>query len=88
MNRSSRGRSAVRSLLIASVSALVIAGSAGAANAQGMGRTHRYDIPAGDAVTALQSYAKQSGKQILFPYDAASGRRTPAVKGQFTEAAS
>lgn len=44
---------------------------------------HRYDIPAQDATSALQAYAKQSGKQVLFSYDAVKGRRSPALQGEY-----
>jgi iron complex outermembrane recepter protein len=42
----------------------------------------QFDIPEGDAGRALQMFAKQSGEQILFPYDAVQGRHTPAVQGK------
>ncbi|MDR3511832.1 MAG: TonB-dependent receptor [Caulobacteraceae bacterium] len=63
-----------KTILLGSAASLIIAGSAAA-------QTHSYDIPAQDAVTALQAFAKQSGKQVLFSYDAANGHQTPAIVG-------
>lgn len=74
-------RRAVRGFLMASAAVLVLAGPALAQEAR---RT--FNIPAGDAVTALQTFAKQSGKQVLFPFEAASGKRTPAVTGDVADA--
>ena len=74
-------RRAVRGFLMASAAVLVLAGPALAQDAR---RT--FNIPAGDAVTALQTYAKQSGKQVLFPFEAASGKQTPAVTGDLADA--
>jgi outer membrane receptor protein involved in Fe transport len=69
-----------RRLLLTSAVALSIAGSALA-----QGGRHSFNIPAQDAVSALQSFARQSGKQVLFPFEAASGRRTPAVVGDIAD---
>lgn len=74
-------RRAVRGFLMASAAVLVLAGPALAQEAR-----HTFNIPAGDAVTALQAFAKQSGKQVLFPFEAASGKRTPAVTGDVADA--
>jgi iron complex outermembrane receptor protein len=74
-------RRTVRGFLMASAAALVLAGPALAQDAR-----HSFNIPAGDAVTALQTFAKQSGKQVLFPFEAASGKRTPAVTGDVADA--
>jgi iron complex outermembrane receptor protein len=63
-----------------SAAALSIAGPALA-----QGGRHSFNIPAQDAVLALQSFARQSGKQVLFPFEAASGRRTPAVVGDIAD---
>ena len=71
-----------RALLLASAASLL---SAGGVAAQAVSR-HQFDIPAQDAVTALQAFAKQSGKQVLFPYDAANGRRSPTIHGELTDA--
>jgi iron complex outermembrane receptor protein len=74
-------RRAVRGFLMASVAVLALAGPVLAQDAR-----HSFNIPAGDAVTALQAFAKQSGKQVLFPFEAASGKRTPAVTGNVIDA--
>ena len=47
--------------------------------------SHYFDIPEEDAVTALQAFAQQAGKQVLFPYDAVFGRRTMAIKGDLPD---
>jgi iron complex outermembrane receptor protein len=44
-----------------------------------------YDIAAQDAATALQAYAMQSGRQVLFPYEAARGKKAPQIKGDFSD---
>ncbi|KQV58744.1 MULTISPECIES: TonB-dependent receptor domain-containing protein [unclassified Caulobacter] len=74
-------RRTVRGFLMASAAVLVLAGPALA-----QGARHTFNIPAGDAVSALQTFAKQSGKQVLFPFEAASGKRTPAVTGDVADA--
>ena len=74
-------RRTVRGFLMASAAVLVLAGPALAQDAR-----HSFNIPAGDAVTALQAFAKQSGKQVLFPFEAATGKRTPAVTGDVADA--
>ncbi|UAL11657.1 TonB-dependent receptor [Caulobacter segnis] len=74
-------RRTVRGFLMASAAVLVLAGPALAQEAR-----HSFNIPAGDAVTALQAFAKQSGKQVLFPFEAATGKRTPAVTGDVADA--
>jgi len=79
MRNSNRLRS-IRGLLLTSAAVLVLAGPALAQDAR-----HRFDIPAQDAVSALQTFAKQSGKQVLFPFEAASGRKTPAVVGEIAD---
>lgn len=56
-----------------------------ASNALAADRRHLYDIPAQDAVSALQEFARQSGRQVLFPYAIASGRRVEALRGDFEE---
>lgn len=56
MRNSIRLRS-IRGLLLTSAAVLVLAGPALAQDAR-----HTFDIPAQDAVSALQTFAKQSGK--------------------------
>jgi outer membrane receptor protein involved in Fe transport len=74
------GLRSIRRLVLTSAAALSIAGPALA-----QGGRHSFNIPAQDAVLALQSFARQSGKQVLFPFEAASGRRTPAVVGDIAD---
>jgi len=63
-----------RGFLLAGAASLAVAGAAQA-------QTRVYSIPAGDAATSLQAYARQSGRQVLFPYEAVRGKRAPAVSG-------
>lgn len=82
--RSSRARLA-RALWLAGVCGLAIAG---AAHAQGQTQTqtaHNFNIPAENAADGLQVFARQSGKQVLFPFDAVAGRRTPAISGVMSD---
>lgn len=70
---------ASKAVLLATVAAFVVAGSAVAQTSRS------FDIPADDAAAAFQAYARQSGKQVLFPYEAVAGRRTPEIRGQYTD---
>jgi iron complex outermembrane receptor protein len=74
------GLRSIRRLVLTSAAALSIAGPALA-----QGGKHSFNIPAQDAVLALQTFARQSGKQVLFPFEAASGRRTPAGVGDLAD---
>ncbi len=74
-----------RTLLLASACSLAIAG---AAHAQAQNQAqHSFDIPAESAADALKAFAKQSGKQVMFPYDAVAGRQTPAISGTLSDQA-
>ncbi len=42
-----------------------------------------FDLPAGDAERALRDFSAQSGVQVLFSSETATGVRTNAVKGEF-----
>lgn len=42
----------------------------------------RLDIPAGDLVSALDAYAKQSGTQLVYRADQLRGARTAGVRGE------
>lgn len=64
-----------RTLWLASACGFVIAG---AAHAQ---TQHSFDIPAEPAADALKAFAKQSGRQVMFPYDAVAGKQAPAISG-------
>jgi outer membrane receptor protein involved in Fe transport len=74
-------RSLVRHWLLASAATLLVA-----AQAHAQGARHKFDIPEGDAATALREFARQSGTQVLFPYDApAASKHTPAIKGDLDD---
>ena len=68
-----------RSLILAAL----LYGTATGAWAAAEPKVH-YDIPAQRADAALSEFARQSGRQILFPFDRASIRNTPALSGDFT----
>ncbi|ADU13888.1 TonB-dependent receptor [Asticcacaulis excentricus] len=55
----------------------------GAANAQSA-PVRTYSIPAQSTQQALKALAEQSGRQILFPFDAAKDARSPALVGDYT----
>lgn len=46
--------------------------------------TRSFDIAAQAAADALNDWGRQAGVQLLFPYDAVSGRRSAGLKGAFT----
>jgi len=66
-------------LLLGTVAVLATATSA-------VAQTRAYNIPTGDAAASLQAFARQSGKQVLFPFDAVQGRLAPAIIGRFDDA--
>jgi hypothetical protein len=43
-----------------------------------------FDIPAGDALTALKRFSGQSGEQLIYKTESLDGIRTHAVRGSFT----
>jgi outer membrane receptor protein involved in Fe transport len=43
-----------------------------------------FDIPAQSTSDALNTFSRQSGLRLLFPYDALEGRHAGAVKGEFS----
>lgn len=45
-----------------------------------------FNIPAQDTASALNQLARQAGLQLLFPYDAVSGKTSPALIGRFSRA--
>ncbi len=59
---------------------------ASAAGVRAQDARQRFDIPAQRADLALLEFARQSGSQILFPYDFARSRSTPPLHGEFTAA--
>ncbi|RYD25802.1 MAG: hypothetical protein EOP89_08400, partial [Lysobacteraceae bacterium] len=71
----------MRNLMMAGASlAACVAQSASAQDA----RPKSFDIPAQDATQALNSWSKQAGIQLLFPYAGLQGRRTIALRGRYT----
>ena len=43
-----------------------------------------YDLPAGEAASALKRFAEVSGRETLFAADAIRGVRTAAIRGEFS----
>jgi len=67
----------LRAGLLATACAFAIASGASAeTRAQ-----HQFNIPAESAADALQAFGMQTGKQVLFPYDAVAGKQSPAISG-------
>ncbi len=69
-----------KAFLLATAAALALSGTAHA-----QAKHHQFDIPAGDAVVSLQTFSKQAGIQTLFSYDAAAGKKTPAIHGDLPD---
>jgi outer membrane receptor protein involved in Fe transport len=68
-------------LLAGTAISALLTGAAFAADAN----ARPYDIPQQDAATALQAYAMQSGKQVLFPFEAVKGKSAPQIKGDYSD---
>jgi len=68
-------------LLAGTAVSALLTGAAFAADAN----ARPYDIPQQDAATALQAYAMQSGRQVLFPYEAVKGKQAPQIKGDYSD---
>jgi len=62
---------------------MVLSACAGA-QAMAQERTYEFNIPAEDTTRALNDFSRQTGIQILFPYDVVAGRSAPAISGKFT----
>ena len=43
-----------------------------------------YDLPAGEALTTLQAFSRQSGEEIIYPAEQVQAVRTQAVSGEFS----
>lgn len=78
MDMTNRLRRAAAALLASS--ALTMA----ALPAHADGGARNFDIAAQEAPAALNEFARQAEMQILFPYDAVSGKRVPPVRGAMT----
>jgi iron complex outermembrane recepter protein len=73
---------AYRFSLFAGVAALAISG---AAHAQPQTPAQiNFSIPAGSLAAALNAYASQAGRQLMFTSDQVAGRRTPGLSGRMT----
>ncbi|QVM82388.1 TonB-dependent receptor domain-containing protein [Novosphingobium decolorationis] len=55
-----------------------------AAHAQDTARAFSFDIAASDTASALNTFARQAGGHLSFPYDAVQGRRVAALRGRYT----
>jgi iron complex outermembrane recepter protein len=76
-------------LLLSTVLPLALISHSGTAVAQSAKQTSEtersaYNLPAQALPDALNAWARQSGVQILFPYDVALGKRSVAVRGDFS----
>lgn len=47
-------------------------------------RTYPFDIPPEDGAKALNDFSRQSGVQLLFPFDLAAKANVPGLKGTYT----
>jgi iron complex outermembrane recepter protein len=81
MTRLIKGRTIVRTLLLAG--AATVSFAAAGAHAQGSQVKH-YNIPAGDAGASIQTLARQAGIQVMAPQADLRGVRTARVSGDFT----
>ena len=73
-----------RAGLRALATGIIMVAAASASAAASAERSQRFDIPAQAAADALNEWARQAGTQIVFAYDDVQGRRTSAVRGDFT----
>ncbi|WP_206243454.1 TonB-dependent receptor [Novosphingobium terrae] len=78
--KSPGGVLALQPLLLAAVVGLVVPAAAHAGDT-----AHTFDIPAGPAASALQSFARQAGRQVMFPYDAVRDKMAPAMTGRMPD---
>ncbi len=69
-----------RSVLLASVCAFALCGTAMAQEAQ-----HNFEIPAEPAADALRDFAKQANKRLVFPEAAVAGKQAPAISGTLSD---
>lgn len=72
----------LRNSSMAAVAAAI--GLLAAPMAQAEAGRFQFDIPAENTAKALNDFARQSGIQLLFPYDAAVAFSSPALKGSLT----
>lgn len=81
MNRTIHSRASIVRLALLSGVAL----AAVSQPAQARAAKYRFDIPAQAASSSLQTFARQSGKHVLFPYDATLGRVSPRISGTYED---
>ncbi|HUJ02512.1 MAG TPA: STN domain-containing protein, partial [Rhizomicrobium sp.] len=62
----------------------VLAGTASALLLAGAAQADDFDIPAGDLKAALNSFAAQTGLNLIVSDDVVRGARTPGAHGDFT----
>lgn len=84
MKKSRYIRSLTSGSAIATITASLMFATGAFAQAASPAPKYSIDIPAENAARALNDFAKQTGVQILFPYDAAAQAQVPAIKGEFT----
>jgi iron complex outermembrane receptor protein len=73
-----QGISGAFRLSIGPLCLLALAALPAAASAQSR---HNYNIPAQDAVQGLQTYARQSGRQVIFSYELLAGKTVHGISG-------
>ena len=69
-------------LLLVTALALGLASASSSRAADGIKQP--YDLPAGEAATALKRFSEVSGRETLFAADAIRGVRTAAIRGEFS----
>ena len=75
---------AYRSSLFTGVAILAISGAAQAQAQSSTPAQINFSIPAGSLAAALNAYASQAGRQLMFTSDQVAGRRTPGLSGRMT----
>lgn len=73
---------AYRSSLFTGVAILAISGAAQAQSPTPV--QINFSIPAGSLAAALNAYASQAGRQLMFTSDQVAGRRTPGISGRMS----
>lgn len=72
-----------RSSLFAGVAVVAIASTAAQAQSPAPAQIS-FSIPAGPLAPALNAYASQAGRQLMFTSDQVAGRQTPGITGRMT----
>ncbi len=79
-----RTMTAIRQAILSSLLLLTAVAQADPAVPQSSTTATSYAVPPGDLVTALESFSKQSGVELVFQPDQVKGRQTKGVSGTFT----